>query len=144
MATIGVATILEYVAAGATVAAAGVSAYSSYEQGQATAAADKQKARTEALNATQQQINMRQKMLAALGSQAAGSLGAVGTGGATSFGASTMRQINQGQNDLMVNNVNSSSQISLLDQAAGNAAAAGEMGAASDLAGGVAKAAGMK
>jgi hypothetical protein len=126
----GVSALVE-VAAAASVVGAGVSAYSSIQQGQATAKADKQKALAESINATQQQINMRQKMLAAMASQNAGSLGAVGTGGPTSFGANTLRQINQGTNDLMVNSANASSQVSLLDNAASNATSAGTLGAVS-------------
>jgi hypothetical protein len=53
-----------------------------------------------------------------------------------------MRQITQAQNDLMVNNANTASQVSLLDQAANNAAAAGTIGAVGDAAGTVGKVAG--
>jgi len=141
MASISVGT-LAYVAAGAAVASAGAAAYESHEQGVATQNADKQKARVEAINETQKQINMRQNMLRALASQNAGSLGAVGTGGPSGFGANARRQINQAQNDIMVSQANSSAQVSLLDQAGANAAAAGNIGAAADVVGGVGKAAG--
>jgi type II secretory pathway component HofQ len=142
MASISVTT-LAYVAAAGAVASAGVAAYSSHEQGVATANADKRKARVESEQATQQQIQMRQRMLTALASQNAGSLGAVGTGANTGFGANVKRQLNEGQNDLLVNSANSSAQVSLLDQAAGNAAAAGNLGAAGDAVGGLASAAGI-
>lgn len=132
-----------YIAAGAAVVGAGASAYESHEQGVATANADKQKARVEALNETQKQITMRQNMLRALSSQNAGSLGAVGTGRATSFGANANRQITESQNDLAASSANSSAQVSLLDQAGANARAAGDIGAVADVAGGVAKLGGM-
>lgn len=139
MATIGVATIIEYAAAAATVASAGVAAYSSIQQGNAQANVAKQKARQEQITETQKQIDMRRNMLHALASQNAGTLGAVGTGGATSFGANARRQINQGQNDLLVSKSNESAQVSLLDQSAANDVSAGYLGAAGDLAGGLAK-----
>lgn len=132
------------IAAAGTAVSAGVAAYSAHEQGVATKNADAQKARVEQLNATQQQIQMRQKMLTALASQNAGSLGAVGTGGATSFGANAKRQISQAQNDLAVSSANSSAQVSLLDQAGANAEAAGNIGAAGDIAGGAARLGGIK
>lgn len=132
------------IAAVGTAASAGVAAYSSHEQGVATQNADKQKARVEALSATQKQIDMRQNMLKALASQNAGTLGAIGTGGSTSFGANTNRQITQEQNDLAANSANASAQVSLLDQAGANAVAAGNLGAAGDIAGGAAKIGGIQ
>jgi len=129
---------LAYIAAGAAVAGAGASAYESHEQGVATANADKQKARVEAENATQKQITMRQNMLRALASQNA----QAGVGNAVASKANTMRQITQNQNDLAANSANASAQVSLLDQAASNARAAGDVGAATDVLGGVVKAAG--
>lgn len=133
--------VMGYIAMAGAAVSAGASAYESHEQGVATKNADQAKARVEALNGAQKQIDMRQNMLRALASQNAGSLGAVGTGG--SFGANTQRQINQAQNDIMVNDTNTSSQVSLLDQAGSNAEAAGNIGAAADLGGGVYKVAGM-
>lgn len=121
------------IAAVGTAASAGAAAYSSHEQGVATQNADKQKARVEALSATQKQIDMRQNMLKALASQNAGTLGTIGTGSDTSFGANANRQIGQAQNDLAANSANASAQISLLDQAGANAAASGNIGAATDL-----------
>jgi hypothetical protein len=112
----------------------GIEAYETHQQGVAQANADKQKARVESLNETQKQINMRQNMLRALASQNAGTLGAIGTGVGTSFGASAMRQINQAQNDVMVSRANSSAQVSLLDQAAHNAQTTANIGAIGDLA----------
>ena len=132
------------IAAAGTAVSAGAAAYESHVQGVAASNADKQKARVEQLNAQQKQIDMRQRMLAALASQNAGTLGAVGTGRGSSFGANAMRQITQNQNDLLVNNANASAQVSLLDQAASNAEAAGNIGAAADVAGGAAKIAGIK
>lgn len=143
MATVAVGTIIEYAAAAATVAAAGVEAYSSIQQGNAAANVAKQKARQEQITETQKQIDMRRNMLRALASQNAGTLGAVGTGGATSFGANARRQITQGQNDLLVSKANQSAQVSLLDQSAANDRAAGTLGAVGDVFGGAAKAAGM-
>jgi hypothetical protein len=134
---------MSIIAAVGTAASAGVAAYSSHEQGVATANADKQKARAEQLNETQKQINMRQKMLQGLAAQNAGTLGAVGTGTGTSFGANTMRQITQSQNDLAVSSANESVQVSLLDQAASNATAAGNLGAVGDVLGAGTKIAGM-
>lgn len=124
------------IAAAGTAVSAGVSAYESHEQGVATQNADKQKARVEADSETQKQITMRQNMLRALASQNAGSLGAVGTGAGSSFGANTNRQITQAQNDLSVSQANSSAQVSLLDQAGSNAVAAGNIGALGDAASG--------
>lgn len=130
------------IAAVGTVASAGVAAYSSHEQGVATQNADKQKALVEQQNETQKQISMRQNMLRALATQNAGTLGAVGTGAGSGFGANAMRQITQNQNDLAVSSANSSAQVSLLDQAGSNAAAAGNLGAAGDVVSGAAKYAG--
>jgi len=142
MAAVGATALVEYVAAAATVASAGVAAYSSIQQGQEQAKVAKQKATQEALTETGKQITMRQNMLRALASQNAGTLGAVGTGGATSFGANARRQINQAQNDLLVSKANQSAQVSLLDQSAKEDVAAGNLGAIGDVAGGVAKLAG--
>lgn len=121
-----------------TVVAAGASAYQSHEAGVATANADKRKARVEADSEQQKQIGMRQNMLRALASQNA----QAGVGGGSLNTANTMRQIDQAQNDLMVSKANSSAQVSLLDQAAGNAVAQGNIGAVADIAGGAAKIAG--
>lgn len=130
------------IAAAGTAVSAGVAAYSAHEQGVAQANVAKQKATQEALTETGKQITMRQNMLRALASQNAGTLGAVGTGGATSFGANARRQINQSQNDLLVSNANKSAQISLLDQSAKEDAAAGNLGALGDIVGGASKIAG--
>lgn len=138
MASISLPTMAIIGAVG-TAASAGVAAYESHEQGVAVANSDKQKARVEAQNETQKQINMRQQMLRALASQNAGTLGAVGTGAGSSFGANAMRQITQSQNDLMVSQANSSAQVSLLDEAASNARSAGNIGAVGDVAGAVGK-----
>lgn len=119
----------------ATVGSASAAAYESHVQGVAASNADKQKARVEQLNESQKQISMRQNMLRALASQNAGTLGAIGTGAGTSFGANAMRQIKEGQNDLMVSQANSSAQVSLLDQAASNSQAAGNIGAGTDVLG---------
>ena len=110
----------------------GVSAYGQHMAGVATSNMDKQKARVEAISAGQKQIDMRQKMLSSLASQNAGSLGA----GVNKAGA--MRQITQNQNDLMANQANESAQVSLLDQGASNATAAGNLGAAGAGLGGLA------
>jgi hypothetical protein len=112
------------------------SAYGAHQQGAAQSTMDKQKARVEALSATQKQIDMRQKLLASLASQNAGTLGSVGTGRGSGFGANAMRQITQNQNDLMANSANASAQVSLLDQGAANAAASGNIGAGTDVLGG--------
>lgn len=137
MASISLSTVAIISAVG-TAAGAGIAAYSAHEQGVATSNANKQKARVEADNATQQQINMRQKMLTALSTQNA----QAGAGGGTASQANTLRQITQGQNDLMVNSSNSSAQVSLLDQAGKNARAAGDLAAVGAIAGGVTKIAG--
>lgn len=131
------------IAAVGTAASAGMAAYESHAQGVATANADKRKARVEQDSETQKQITMRQNMLRSLASQNAGTLGAVGTGRGTSFGANAGRQITENQNDLMISQANSSAQVSLLDQAAGNAQAAGNIGAIGAVAGGGAKLAGL-
>lgn len=132
MGSISLPTMAIIAAAGAAVST-GVSAYESHQQGVATANADKRKARVEQENATQKQITMRQNMLKALASQNAGTLGAAGTGRGTSFGANATRQITENQNDLLTNSANASAQVSLLDQAASNARAAGNIGAIGDV-----------
>lgn len=126
-------------AAAASAISAGVAAYSSHEQGVAASNADKQKARAAQEQAAQQQITMRQKMLASLATQNA----QAAAGGASISTANTMRQITQAQNDLIVSRAGASAQVSLLDQAAAASRSAGNLGAASDLAGGVASAARM-
>lgn len=135
--------VLGYVAVAGIAVSAGMEAYSAHEQGVAAQNADKQKARVEALSATQKSIDMRQNMLKALASQNAGTLGAVGTGASSSFGANANRQISQAQNDLAANSANASAQVSLLDQAGANARSAGNIAAAGDIVGGAAKIAGM-
>lgn len=127
-----------YIAAAATVVAGGAAAYESHEQGVATQNQDKQKARVEADKETQNQISMRQNMLRALATQDA----TAGVGGGGVSKANSLRQITQAQNDLMVSKSNSSAQVSLLDQAGANAAAAGNVGALGDVAGTTAKLAG--
>ncbi|HEV2178331.1 MAG TPA: hypothetical protein VGU20_31040 [Stellaceae bacterium] len=124
------------IAAATTAVSAGVAAYSAHEQGVAASNADKQKARIASEQATQQQIAMRQKMLMSLASQNA----QAAAGGASISNANTMRQITQAQNDLMANRAGASAQVSLLDSAASASRSAGDLGAASDLAGGAAKA----
>lgn len=130
---------LALIAAAGTAASAGVAAYSAHQQGVAASNADKQKARAAAEQATQQQINMRQKMLASLASQNA----QAGAGGVGVNKAGALRQITQAQNDLMVSKAGASSQVSLLDNAAAASRQAGDLGAASDLASGAASAAKM-
>lgn len=127
------------IAAAGTAVSAGVAAYESHEQGVATANMNKQKARAEQISETQKQIDMRRNMLKALASQNAGTLGAIGTGAGTSFGANTRRQITEGQNDLLISKANESARISLLDQEGAAARSAGNIGAIGDLAGGAAK-----
>ncbi len=142
MASVSIPTATLIAAAG-TAVSAGVAAYSAHEQGVAQANVAKAKARQEQLAETQKQIQMRQNMLKALASQNAGTLGAVATGAASSFGANARRQINQNQNDLAVSNANKSAQVSLLNQAASQDVAAGNLGAVGDVAGGAAKVAGL-
>ena len=137
MASISLPTMAVIAAVG-TAASAGVAAYSSHEQGVAASNADKQKARIAGEQATQQQINMRQKMLASLATQNA----QAGIGGGSLSKASTMRQITQSQNDLMANQAGASAQVSLLDQAASASMSAGNLGAIGDVAGGIGKIAG--
>lgn len=129
--------MIALIAAASSTVGAGVQAYETRESGIQQNRMDKQKANVEALNATQKQIGMRQKMLAALSSQNAGTLGAVTTGAGSGFGANAMRQITQNQNDLLVNNANVSSQVSLLDQQGSNAMAAGSAAAAGDVVQGI-------
>lgn len=122
---------------------AGAEAYQSHEQGVAVQNENKQKARVEAMNETQKQINMRQNMLRALAAQNAGTLGAVGTGAVSSFGANAKRQIDQAQNDIMVSRANSSAQVSLLDTQGANARRTGDIAAAGDIFSAGAKVAGV-
>ena len=117
------------IAAGAAVAAGAATAIETRQAGVAASKEDRDKARIANDNAAQQQIQMRQKLLAGLASQNAQSLGAVGTGGASSFGANTMRQITQQQNDLMVSQASASANVSLLDSASTNASQIGSSGA---------------
>lgn len=121
------------IASVASVASAGAAAYETHQAGVQAADQAKAKARVEADRAAQEQINTRQNMLRALASQNAGTLGAVGTGSATGFGAGARRQITQNQNDLLVSKANASAQISLLDQQASNAVSAGNIGAVGDI-----------
>lgn len=130
MGSISVPTII---ALAGTAVSAGGAAYESHEQGVATSNADKQKATQAGIQGQQQQIDQRQKLLSALATQNAQA------GGAGLSKAGTLRQIDQEQNDLMVTSANTSSQVSLLDQAASNATSAGDIGAVGDLAGGAAK-----
>lgn len=129
------AVALPILALVATVGSGAMAAVSSREQGIAVQREDRAKANAAALQAGQQQIAMRQKMLAGLAAQRANTLGAIGTGGPSSFGANTMRQITQAQNDLLVNKANESAQVSLLDQQGANAAAAGTANAVGDVLG---------
>lgn len=122
----------------ATAAGAVAAAYESHEAGVAASNADKRKARVEGDQAKQQQITMRQNMLRALATQNA----AAGAGGGSVSKANTLRQITEAQNDIMISKGNASAQVSLLDQAAGNARSAGNIGAIGDLASGAAKIAG--
>lgn len=126
---------LAYIAIAGAAVSAGAAAYESHEQGVATKNADKRKARVEADSERTKQIGMRQNMLRALASQNA----SAGAGGGSVNKANTMRQLTEGQNDIMVSQSNSSAQVSLLDAAGRNAAAAGNIGAVGDIAGGVAK-----
>lgn len=120
-----------YIAAAASAVGAGASAYESHVQGVATSNADKNKARIASEQATQQQISMRQKMLASLATQNASGLGnPLST-------ANTLRQITESQDDLMANKAGASAQVSLLDQAAGAAISGGNIGAIGDVATGV-------
>lgn len=130
---------LALVAAVGTAASAGVSAYGQREAGIAQARQARAQANVEKLKANQEQINMRQRMMAALASQNDATKGAVSTGIASGFGANAMRQIKQNQNDLMISRANASGQISLLDQQAANASAAGSLAAAGDVVGGAVK-----
>lgn len=126
------------IAAGTAAVSTAVTVYESHEQGVAQANEAKQKARVEADKETQNQITMRQNMLRGLASQNAATLGAVGTGAGSSFGANAGRQITQAQNDLMVSKANSSAQVSLLDQQASNASATGNINALGAAASGIA------
>lgn len=123
-----------YIAAATTAVSAGVAAYSSREQGIAAARADRAKARVAGEQAAQQQIDMRRKLLASLASQNA----QAAAGGGSISTANTMRQITEAQNDLLANRAGASAQVSLLDQAGRDSVAAGNLGAASDLASGAA------
>ena len=134
---------LALVAAVGTAASAGVSAYGQREAGIAQARQDRAQANVEALKEKQNQINMRQRMLAALASQNDATKGAVSTGAGSGFAANAMRQIKQNQNDLMVSRANASGQISLLDTKAANDSAAGSLAAVGDVLGGAAKVSGV-
>jgi hypothetical protein len=108
------------------------SAYEKHAQGVALSNDDKMKARQAALQAGQQQINLRQNMLKALASQnnAAGA-GGIGTGG--SFGANVNRQISQSQNDLLALSSNGSAQTQQYESQAGAALQSGNVGAGASL-----------
>jgi uncharacterized protein (UPF0261 family) len=133
MASISLTTVAE-IAAVTSAAGGAASAYETRQAGVAQSKQDRQKARVEADNETQKQIAMRQKLLAGLATQnAQAGVGGIGTGRGTSFGANVNRQITQAQNDLMVSQANSSTDVSLLDQEATNAGEAGSINAASGL-----------
>ncbi len=131
MASISLPTVALIAAAG-TAVSVGVSAYAAHEQGVATANADKQKARIAGEQATQNQIDMREKMLKALATQNA----EAGAGGASISQANTKRQLTEAQNDLLTSQAGSSAEISLLDNAASASRTAGDLGAAASLASG--------
>lgn len=128
---------LPVIALVASIGSAAMAAKSAHDQGVAIQNEDKQKAKVEQLNENSKQIDLRQKMLATLATQNAGTLGAVGTGVGSGFGANAMRQITQNQNDLAVSSANESAQVSLLDEAGSAAVSAGNLGAASDALGGI-------
>ncbi len=132
MASISLPTVALVAAAG-TAVTAGVSAYAAHQQGVAEANLDKQKARAAAIDEGQKQIDIRRNMLRAMASQNAGTLGAIGTGSGTSFGANTRRQLTEEQNDLLVSKANSSAQVSLFDSAASASRAAGNITGAADI-----------
>ena len=120
------------IAAGASVAGAGVSAYSSHEAGVAQSNDAKAKATQATLEGTQKQIQIRQTMLKALASQnaAAGASG-IGTGG--SFGANVNRQITQNQSDLLALSADTSSEQQQYGLQASSATATGNLKAGASL-----------
>lgn len=133
--------VAAWIAAGATVAGTAASAYESHEAGVAQSGQDKAKARQESLSAAQKQITQRQNMLRALATQNANAgQGGIGTGGG--FGANVNRQLQEGQQDLLVTQAGASANISMLDYAAGNAMSQGNIGAGGDILNGISKVAG--
>ena len=106
----------------------GLGAYQKHEQGVAMSNDAKDKARQAGLEAAQKQINIRQNMLRALGSQnAQAGQGGIGTGG--SFGANVNRQIGQNQNDLLALSADTSGQQQQYGQQAAAATQGGNLGA---------------
>ena len=103
---------MTYLAAAAVMVAAIGSAFESHEAGVAVKNEDTLKARQAGLDAGAKQIDIRQKMMAALASQnAKAGAGGIGTGG--SFGANVNRQITQNQDDLLINSTNAQTQEQL-------------------------------
>lgn len=133
MPSVSIPAWVVYAGEAAAVVGAGASAYESHEAGVAASNADKQKARAVQDQAAQQQITQRQNMLRALATQNA----MAGAAGGSVAKASTLRQITQNQNDLLITSANSSSQVSLLDNAAAASRSAGDIGALVDVAGGI-------
>ncbi len=122
------------VAAMAVVAVVGgaVSAYSSHEAGVAAKNEDTMKARQASLDAGSKQIEIRQKMMAALASQnAAAGAGGIGTGG--SFNANVQRQITQNQSDLLTNSTNTQTQEQLYAMQGNSAEMTGNLQAGASL-----------
>ena len=106
----------------------GLGAYQKHVQGVAMSNDAKDKARQAGLEAAQKQINIRQNMLRALGSQnAQAGQGGIGTGG--SFGANVNRQISQNQNDLLALSADTSGQQQQYGQQAAAATQGGNLGA---------------
>lgn len=123
---------LPYIIATVGVAGAGVSAYSSIEQGKAASNQAKAQARAEGDSAKQQQIDRRRQLLTALASQnAAAGAGGIETNGSVAAGVRT--NIRDNSNDLLVIGANNSARQQALREQASNATFAGNLGAASSL-----------
>jgi hypothetical protein len=119
---------------GASVAAAGGSAYQMRAAGQAAKAQYKEQARQEAGAARQREIERRRDLISALASQnaAAGAAG-VSTRAGTGLAGIAQYDINQTRRDSLVDRVNTGRSRNVLLKAGKNAQTMGNIGAATSL-----------
>ena len=123
---------MTYLVAAAVAVAAMGTAFESHEAGVAVKNEDTVKARQAGLDAGAKQIDIRQKMMAALASQnAKAGAGGIGTGG--SFGANVNRQITENQSDLLINSTNAQTQEQLYAMQGGSAEQEGNIKAGASL-----------
>lgn len=123
------------VAGAVTVASAAAGIYSAAQSRQAGLAASadaRAQAKTETVNAQQREIDRRRDLIRALSSQNA-SAGAGGVETSGSVGAIMRQDINNAQNDLLFDSVNTQSRQRVLRSRASNAVKTGNASAATSL-----------